>query len=119
MVASAGGPIPAESRFAATGGGAEVERVFEAQRRRQPLVAASLAGERIAKLKRLEAAVLARREEIRRALFEDYGRPGPEVDLSDIYPIVAEARHAARHVRKWMRPRRGFAPVAVLGARLG
>jgi aldehyde dehydrogenase (NAD+) len=117
MIAPAVGPIPVETRFGAATSNAEVERVFEAQRRRQHQVAGSSAGERIAKLRRLEAIVLARREEIRTALFQDYGRPGPEVDLSDIYPIVAEARHAARHVRRWMRPRRVSAPLALLGTR--
>src|SRR5204862_8132079 len=80
-------------------------------------VAAAAAGERIDKIRRLRDAVLARRAEIHAALWEDYRKPAPEVDLSEIYPVTGEARHAIRHLRRWMKPRRVPAPLALLGSR--
>src|SRR5947209_16987455 len=61
--------------------------------------------------------MLLRREEIRAALWDDYRKPPAEVDLSEIYPVVGEARHAMRHLRRWMTPRRVAAPLALLGSR--
>ncbi|HEV7923062.1 MAG TPA: aldehyde dehydrogenase family protein, partial [Thermoanaerobaculia bacterium] len=46
----------------------------------------------------------------------DYRKPAAEVDLSEIYPAVGEAKHAIRHLRRWMRPRRVSTPLALLGS---
>src|SRR5204862_1992391 len=40
-----------------------------------------------------------------------------EVDLSEIYPVIGEARPARRHLRRWMKPRRVSTPLALLGSR--
>jgi aldehyde dehydrogenase (NAD+) len=80
-------------------------------------VGATSARERIAKIKRLHDALLARRGEIRQALWDDYRKPAAEVDLSEIYPVLGEARHARRHLREWMEPQYVPAPIALLGSR--
>jgi aldehyde dehydrogenase (NAD+) len=95
----------------------DIDRIYDAQQRNRAAVNAKDARERIAKIRRLHDALLARREEIRKALWDDYRKPPAEVDLSEIYPPVAEARHAMRHLRRWMRPRRVSAPLALLGSR--
>jgi aldehyde dehydrogenase (NAD+) len=95
----------------------ELERVYAKQLERSASVAAAAAGERIDKIRRLRDAVLARRAEIHAALWEDYRKPAPEVDLSEIYPVTGEAKHAIRHLRRWMKPRRVRAPLALLGSR--
>lgn len=94
-----------------------VDRVYDLQQRYRPVVAATTAEERIEKLRRLERSVLARAGEIREAMWEDYRKPPAEVDLSEIYPIVSEARHAVRHLRRWMRPGRVATRLALFGAR--
>jgi len=95
----------------------ELERVYAKQLERSASVAATAAGERIDKIRRLRDAVLARRAEIQAALWEDYRKPAPEVDLSEIYPVTGEAKHAIRHLRRWMKPRRVSAPLALFGSR--
>jgi aldehyde dehydrogenase (NAD+) len=94
----------------------EVDRILASQRRNQARVAATSAGERIDKIRRLEAAMLARRGEIRQAMWDDFRKPPAEVDLAEIYTVVTEARHAARHLRRWMRPRRAPGPITLLGS---
>jgi aldehyde dehydrogenase (NAD+) len=74
---------------------------------------ASTAPQRIAKLKKLEAAILAAQDAFRQALQADLRKPATESDLTEIMPVIAEIRHAARHLRKWMRPRR-VAPTATM-----
>jgi aldehyde dehydrogenase (NAD+) len=95
----------------------DIDRIYDAQQRRREAVRATDATQRIAKLRRLHDALLARRDEIRDALWSDYRKPAAEVDLSEIYPAVGEARHAMRHLRSWMRPRRVATPLALLGSR--
>lgn len=95
----------------------EIDRIYDAQQGHRAAVAATSADERIAKLRRIERAILDRRHEIRAAMWEDYRKPPAEVDLSEIYPVVGEARHAARRLRKWLKPRRVRTPLALFGSR--
>lgn len=94
-----------------------IDRIYEKQQARRAAVAATRAPERKEKIRRLHDALLSRRAEIREALWADYQKPAAEVDLSEIFPVVAEARHAMRHLRSWMKPRRVPAPLALLGSR--
>lgn len=51
------------------------------------------------------------------ALNEDLGRPPTEAWLADLAPVATEASYAAKHLRKWMRPRRVGVPLAARPAR--
>jgi len=95
----------------------EIERVYTLQQRNRAAVGSTTAAQRIEKLRRLERALLAHRDDIRAAMWEDYRKPAAEVDLSEIYPAVSEAKHAIRHLRSWMRPKRARLRLALLGAR--
>jgi len=95
----------------------DIDRVYELQQRNRAAVASTTAAQRIEKLRSLERAILTRRDEIRAAMWEDYRKPAAEVDLSEIYPAVSEAKHAYRHLRSWMKPKRAGIRLALLGAR--
>ncbi|HEX6097198.1 MAG TPA: aldehyde dehydrogenase family protein [Thermoanaerobaculia bacterium] len=95
----------------------EIERLYDLQQQSRAAVASTTAAQRIAKLRRLHDTLLARRGEIRAAMWEDYRKPAAEVDLSELYPAVGEARHAIRHLRRWMKPRRVGTPLALFGSR--
>ena len=94
----------------------EINRLFEGQRQNRHRVAATTAKDRRDKIKRLEDALLTRRDEIRAAMFADFRKPPAEVDLSEIFPVAIEARHAAAHIHEWMRPQRVETPLALLGS---
>ncbi|MDQ3281026.1 MAG: aldehyde dehydrogenase family protein, partial [Acidobacteriota bacterium] len=95
----------------------EIERIYEAQQKNRAAVASTTAAQRIAKLRALERAMLERRDEIRAAMWADYRKPAAEVDLSEILPVVSEARHAIRHLRRWMKPERVGSPLTLFGSR--
>jgi aldehyde dehydrogenase (NAD+) len=80
-------------------------------------MAATTASERIEKIRRLHDALLKRRDEVREALWADYEKPAAEVDLSEILPVIGEARHAMRHLRSWMKPHRVSTPLILFGSR--
>ena len=67
---------------------------------------------RRAALARLLAAVRARQEDLAAAVSADFGHRSPhETRMAEIYTTVSAAKHARRHLRGWMRPRR--VPVAL------
>jgi aldehyde dehydrogenase (NAD+) len=106
-------PTPAPGIDAST---AEVARIFDLQQAHQFTVAKTNAQERKEKLKRLHKAVLARKQDLRDAMYADFRKHASEVDLTEIYPVTSEIKHAVRHLSKWMRPHRVKTPLALLGS---
>lgn len=94
---------------------AEILRIFELQRQHQWVVARSTAKERIAKLSRLHAAMLTYRNDLKAALFSDFGKSSTEVDISEIGVVNSEIRHAMRNLRSWMTPKHVGTPIFLIG----
>lgn len=94
---------------------AELRRIFAAQQANRWRVARTAAAERIAKLERLARAIAARREEIAAAAHADFRKPPIEVELTEVHAVLAEIRHACRHLRRWMRPQRVRTPLLLFG----
>ncbi|RUL73683.1 coniferyl aldehyde dehydrogenase [Dyella choica] len=73
---------------------------------------------RARRLRALEAAVSQHREQIAAAIDADFGcRPREETELLEVFPSLSAIRHALRHGRRWMKPKRGMASLAFLPAR--
>lgn len=94
---------------------AEIERIFKLQQAHQYTVAKTTARQRRQKLKRLQEALLAHRQEIRDALYADFRKHPSEVDLTEIFPVTSEIKHAIRHLAKWIRPHRVKTPLSLVG----
>ncbi len=74
--------------------------------------------ERLSRLKALKNALEHQyRQAIRDALYADFKKPFLETDLTEIYPVLAEIRHAERNLRDWMRPKRVSSPLTMIGSR--
>ena len=72
---------------------------------------------RARRLHALQALVSQHREQIAAAIHADFGcRPREETDLLEVFPSLSAIRHALRHGRRWMRPRRAPASLAFLPA---
>jgi aldehyde dehydrogenase (NAD+) len=109
--------LTAEPSSTSVNSTAEIDRLYALQQARRGAVAQTTAGERIAKIRTLHDALMARRDEIRAAMWEDYRKPAAEVDLSEIYPVLGEARHAMRHLKRWMKPHGVMPTLTLLGSR--
>src|SRR5476651_676898 len=105
---------PSES-IAAASSADRISDLFDRQRVHHHAVRATSASQRIEKLRRFEAALLARRAEVIEAMREDFKRPVFEVDLSESAIVLLELRHTIRHLRRWMRPRRVATPLSISG----
>jgi len=92
-----------------------IQRTFAAQANTAIRLRQSTAGERIAKIKKLKATVLAHADDIIAAGFADFGKPAAEVELTEILPIVAEANDAIRKLHSWMKPNKVWPSRMMLG----
>ncbi|MGJ8668061.1 MAG: aldehyde dehydrogenase family protein [Oceanococcus sp.] len=90
-----------ENAFASS---SEIDRIFALQERKAFSLRHSNKTERLNKLKALRKVILARREAIQQACFADFKKPSTEVDLAEITPLLAEIKHAEKHLGRWMKP---------------
>jgi aldehyde dehydrogenase (NAD+) len=72
--------------------------------------------ERRAALDALANAIRANERALVAALRSDLGRPEAETILIDYLTVLQDIRHARRHLRAWMRPRRVAPTLATFGA---
>ncbi len=84
----------------------QLVELFESQAKRRWELAATGPAERIAKLNRLRAGLLARSEELYAAVKADYGKPAFEAWLTEIFPSIEEIDCATKHLKAWMKGRR-------------
>ncbi|MEI6733399.1 MAG: aldehyde dehydrogenase family protein [Comamonadaceae bacterium] len=96
---------------------ARMKEVFERQAATALRLRSSTADERIAKIRKLRDAVIARADEWYVAAYADFKKPPGEVDLAEILPICVEANDAIANLRKWMKPKRVRPTMLTLGTR--
>ncbi|MFN7102310.1 MAG: aldehyde dehydrogenase family protein [Pseudorhizobium sp.] len=71
--------------------------------------------ERRSALAHLRQTIERRERDIVAALMRDFGKPEPEVILTEILPVLQEIRHTVRHLKGWMRERRVAPTLSTLG----
>jgi coniferyl-aldehyde dehydrogenase len=82
-------------------------QAFDRQTRARDAGPERTEAQRRAALDALEALLLDNAAALCAAVDRDFrGRAAPETRLLEIFPAVAAVRHARRHLRRWMKPRR-------------
>lgn len=94
----------------------EIERIFDFQSLHKKMVRASGRDERLKKLQSLHDALWSFRTDIHEALHADLAKHPVESDLSEIYPVLSEARHVIEHLDGWMSPRSVATPLSLIGS---
>ncbi|MEM8994393.1 MAG: aldehyde dehydrogenase family protein, partial [Acidobacteriota bacterium] len=92
-----------------------LDDTFERQRRARWQVPDCAARRRT--LKALIGWVEANADAIRRAGADDFGKPAVEVDLTEIVPVLSEARFALKHLEGWMKPKKVKSVLALASTR--
>ena len=73
--------------------------------------------DRIKTLNRLQRAIeITFREAIKDALYKDLGKPIVETELTEIYAILGDIKHAKSCLRQWMRKQKVDTPISMLGS---
>ncbi len=99
-------------------GGSALEATLDAMRAAARRDGAPGLAERRRHLTALLRAVIARQEDIAAAISADFGhRSRHETLMVEVMVTAGTIRHAIRHLRRWMRPRRRFVGVAFLPGR--
>ncbi|MEY4764137.1 MAG: hypothetical protein RI907_810, partial [Pseudomonadota bacterium] len=93
----------------------DIRRVFESQQATALAWRESTVAERIARLKKLREAMLARREDFYKAFQKDYHKPSAEVEGTEFMPVLDEIRHAIAHLKKWAQPKRVSPTMTTMG----
>lgn len=94
----------------------DIKELFDLQQDHHEKVAKMDVLSRIKKLKKLRDSIMAHRAEIRTALYNDFRKHPSEVDLTEIYPVTGDIKHAISHLRKWTSKKRVTTPLALLGS---
>lgn len=90
-----------------------MQRLFRLQEAHQYVLARTTPKERIAKLKRLHAAMLEHAEALYMALEQDLRKCKTEVDITEIGVVNTEIRHAIRNLKSWMAPKQVDTPITL------
>lgn len=93
------------------------QRLFTLQKQNRWKVAAKTAAERVATLRKLKAAILARREAIKEAINADFRKHQAESELTELMTVLVELDDAIKHTAKWMKPRKVGTPLVLFGTR--
>ncbi len=95
-----------------------LQNIFDKQKANQYEIANRNAKQRIAKIKQLQKAVEVEfRDAIREAVQKDLGKGKAEADLTEIFPVVAEAKHVASELKDWMEDQPVNTPLSLIGSR--
>lgn len=95
--------------------GAVIMNTFKALRDRSIELRSESIAARKARLKKLLNWLLSNRDRVKQALYADFRKPAVEVDISEIYPAIAETRHAIAHLDQWSKPKKIDATITYLG----
>ena len=78
--------------------------VFNLQKSNQYTVANSSYNERIKKLNALKKAIeVTFRKDIIDVLQKDLGKPEVETEMTEIYQVIGDIKHAKKYLHRWMR----------------
>ncbi|MBZ4395667.1 aldehyde dehydrogenase family protein [Myxococcus faecalis] len=95
---------------------ARLQAAFDSLRANRWALSRTTAAERVAKLKRLREAIIARRDELAEAIHQDFRKPALEVELTEIHPTLEELNHTVKHLSSWMKPTRVGTPMLLAGS---
>ena len=100
-------PVEADAR--------QMLSVFESQQETAIAWRASTARERIARIRRLRDAMMARREQFYAAFAADYRKSPAEVEATEFLPVMEEVRHVLGRLKRWMKPTKMWPTTTMLG----
>jgi aldehyde dehydrogenase (NAD+) len=95
----------------------KIGKLFDLQKRHSISLRKSTVHERLGHIKRLREWVVSHKEDIQKALFADYRKPYTETDITEIYPVLSEAKHYINNLAHWMKSKRMPTPLTFLGTK--
>ncbi len=91
--------------------------LFERQKKRSLLLRSESIRDRKRRISTLQDFLIKNKDRIRDAVFQDFKKPQTESDISELYPVLTEIRHALANLDRWAKPQKVDAPLTYLGTR--
>lgn len=95
----------------------KIDKLFDLQKQHSLILRKSSVHERLGHIRRLRQWILEHKQEIQKALYSDYRKPYTETDVTEIYPVLSEAKHYINNLANWMKDKRVPTPVTFLGTK--
>jgi aldehyde dehydrogenase (NAD+) len=95
----------------------EMHALFEQHKQRSILLRSSTIKERLKKLRKLRAWILANRSRIQEAVFKDLHKSAEEADISEIYVVTSALNKTIRNLTYWAQPESGGFSLTFVGTR--
>jgi len=94
-----------------------INKIFSQQRETSLVWRKDQISDRKKRLKKIKKWVINHRLSIQEAIYNDFKKPPEEVDLSEVYVVLTEVRHALKHLYHWIKPKKVDAPLSLLGTK--
>ncbi len=93
-----------------------IQEIFEKQKKNSLSQREEKIQKRLIRLKKLQHWIEKNRESIKHAVHQDFGKPKTEVDVSEVYPVISELKHASSNLKTWAKAKKVDAPLAYIGS---
>lgn len=93
-----------------------ISSIFKGQQENLKSIRKLSIRERKQKLKALKNAIFNFREELQKAIYDDFKKPALETDITEIYPAISEIKHTLSHLSDWAQNEYVNAPLTLLGS---
>ncbi|MBC7714370.1 MAG: aldehyde dehydrogenase family protein [Rhizobacter sp.] len=94
----------------------DLNALFKAQVDNRWTMSQTTVKERRDLLLKLKHSIQDHREEIKKALHDDFRKPHAESELTEIHTAIDEINFAVKKLKKWMRPKRVPTPIVLFGS---
>lgn len=95
----------------------EINHVFKLHKVQALRNRSSSAINRIAVLQKLLNWINSNADDIRNAIHADFKKPYPEIDITEIFVVTSEIKHAIKNLENWMKPKKVSTPLTMLGSK--
>ncbi len=95
----------------------QIDEIFLIQKKQSLILRKSTEAFRIGLLKNLLDWITCNQEEIRKAVYADYHKPYPEIDVTEIFPVLIEIKHAIKNLEHWMKAKKVGTPLIFFGTK--
>lgn len=93
----------------------QIAEVFSTQKEYSIALRSSTTAERKEKIKHFLSVFEDHTKEIIEACKQDFNKPETEIMFTEIFPVLHEAKHALKHLSKWMKPKKAHVTKISLG----
>ena len=95
----------------------EIDTVFAQQKDYALQLRKSDYRQRLEVLQRFETAFRGAQDRIHESAAADFGKPGAEVDMAEIMPVLTELKHIRKQLKHWMKPEPVKVTLSMLGTK--